>query len=362
MAKMDLSSALLLISHLMSTSAQTTHSGTIICKPGGSTVSGIYNDSMLTFNIYVPNDGEMTIDATSSSMTYTDGSNAYPLIGMELLYPDNTLVGDGEGADLYSDYLILGIADAEGGERYQLYYYVGPGYPPPTGTTGTYDLTVTCSSLAPTYDPTTEPTGVPTTASPTADPTFDPTKDPTTSSPTSSPTAEPTTSAPTKDPTTHVPTENPTTNAPTEDPTTPAPTQPGSTIPGVLVTGDYNDAAVIITLILSDECDATLDTSSSSFSSVSVEITDSSGSVIASGDSPLSVDALSAGRYTVTLEGSTTSYVAKSDDTFGFICLCKMTADLSSSSSDSDSDSYDDDDTDTNTDSGSGSESDSDSD
>lgn len=296
------------------------------------------------------NDGDMTIDATNSTMTNDDGSDQYGTIAIEILYPDDdTLVSDGTvdpggDSDVYpDDFLYLGIEDVESG-RYTLYYFVGPGYPPPTDTTGTYQIIVSCDTNEPTTYPTHDPTQLPTKA---------PTEDPTTSEPTNAPTEIPTkapsevptnapTEVPTSAPTTSEPTTSPTadpTEIPTEDPTTPAPTQPDSIVANQKVSGDYNDAAVVITLVLTDECDAVLDASSSTFSGVTMTVTDSSGSTVASGSSIVMVSTLSAGTYTITLTGSS-SFVA-SDDQFGFVCLCKITAQSFGSNSGSDSDDSD---------------------
>ena len=93
----------------------------MICNTEPTTVSGEYNDSMLTFNVFMVNDGDMTIDATENDMTYSDGSDASDLIGIEILFPDgSTLITDGDtdpaNPDVYpDDYLILGIEDVDSG-------------------------------------------------------------------------------------------------------------------------------------------------------------------------------------------------------------------------------------------------------
>jgi len=212
----------------------------IVCDEGTVTVSGDYNDELLTFYIDVVHDrGNMVCDATNSVVTHNSGASAYDTIGIEVLFPDgDTLVADGDSVpggnnDLYpDDYLLLGVENIESGP-YELYYFVGPGFPPPTGTFGTFELSCSCT----TNEPTTSPTPIPTadTAEPTAAPTDDPTAVPTTSAPSAPPTNRPT-DVPTPDPTVRILTEFPTmmavkvvtttttTAAPTKKPTaTPAP-------------------------------------------------------------------------------------------------------------------------------------------
>lgn len=144
---------------------------TVVCGPVPVTVTGDYNDDIIVFTVYVPTDmGDMTIDATASTATDSNGDDASSLIGIEVETPDGDIVGEADVGDVYPDFLILGIENIDNG-TYSVYYFVGPGFPPPTGSTGTFTITFTCATNAPTNSPTTVPTTMPTNV-PTLEPTL----------------------------------------------------------------------------------------------------------------------------------------------------------------------------------------------
>ena len=244
----------------------------------------------------MPIAGDMRIDATSSVMTDNTGSDISDTIGIEIQFPDGgPLISDGDNdpggdSDAYpDDYLVLGLDNVDNG-TYELYMFVGPGFPPPTGSTGTFEITFSCATMEPTLSPTANPT------------------------------------------------------------TTPAPPQPGAVGTGSTSEGDYNDEAVVITVVVASQCDATFDASSSTISGVTLNITDSSGAVIGSGSSTVTVSALAAGNYTVTLEGDESE---EGSFAFSFLCALDSSSDSDSDddsdsgdSGDSDSDDTDSDDTD----------------
>lgn len=294
--------------HISAQTPAPTDPATVVCDTTPTTVTGDYNDDMITFYIYVVEDqGDMVIDATDSTATWTnDGSDASDLIGIEIEYPDGTIISDGDSdpggdSDMYpDDYLVLGIENIDNG-TYMLYYFVGPGFPPPRNSTGTFDITFTCATNQPTTSPTMPPTA----------------------EPTDEPTAAPFTT------------------------TTPAPTQPGTVTSGGSCSGDYNDASVVLSVYIASECDAIFDASSSDIDGVTLEITDSTGSLVASGNETVTVDDLAAGNYTVTLDAT-----ANETGTFSFSFLCALETTNSSSDSSSDDDSsFDDDDTSSDSDS-----------
>jgi len=279
----------------------------VVCGDTPVTVSGDYNDILIEFDVILPIEGDMLIDATNSVMTDKDGNSAYDVIGIELLFPDgSTLVSDGDNvpggaSDSYpDDYLLLGVDGVENG-TFTLYLFVGPGFPPPVDTFGTFEITFSCATMEPTTSPTSDPTAAPITA---------------------------------------------------------APTQPGAvgtgTSSGNDIEGDYNDEAVVFTVIAATECDATFDGSGSTVSGLTINVTDSSGAVVATGGSTVTVSNLPAGNYTVTLEAD-----EDEEGTFAFSFVCGG-GDSSSSSADDDggdSASVDDGDGDSAEDSGSGSDS-----
>ena len=310
----------------------------LTCSTSEQTISGEYNDAILTFYITLEFEGDITIDVRNSS-----GFESMSLIGIELTFPDGTTtVADGDNdpgviGDEYPDeFLLLKVSDLDVG-TYELNYFVG--FPPPLGHFGDFVLTLYCDTNAPTKAPTEAPTASPS-KEPTPDPTFEPTPRPT-KSPSVSPTRAPTTEQPTSEPSSGIPTASPTTSEPTFPdvtivtaappptipPTTPAPTQPGVVTRGQTILGDYNDDDVTFTVETSCNCSlATFDASDSEVDGVTVTVTDSSGSVLVSGSESVTYDDLPIGNYTVTLTADDGEF---GDFEFTFLCLCDTTTSTS---------------------------------
>merc|ERR1719361_1859277 len=176
---------------LSCTMVQNQMEDSVICGTEATTITGAYNDAILSFNVTMIEGGSMNIEATGSVMTDSSGNDAYGLIGLEIEFPDGTLISDndidpGGNEDVHAaEYLVLGIENVAAGS-YTLYMFVGPGFPPPVGTTGTYNIEFQCGTLDPTISPTYHPS-----LQPTSSPTVMPTVDPTTSAPTTvAPTAQ----------------------------------------------------------------------------------------------------------------------------------------------------------------------------
>ena len=249
----------------------------------------------------MPVEGDIYIDGTQSNMTRSTGATANNVIAMEIVTPNDMVITDGDiHSDLYpSDYLVLGVDNVDSG-TYEMHYFVGPGFPPPTGSTGTFVLVVECTTNAPTYAPTLDPT----------------------TEPTADPTVEPTTSQPTQSPSTAYPTMSPSTISPTLEPTlyptTAAPTQPGIVSDGMVIDGDYNNDAVILVVTAVSECDAVFDVSRSEVEGVSIQIEDDQRIVVRDGGELVTVDNLVPGNYTVTLTANPNEY-----GRFQFVMFCQ---------------------------------------
>ena len=169
------------------------------CLTSQQTVTGEYNDELLTFYITLDFDSDITIDVRNST-----GFSSADLIGIQLTSPDGYPVVDQDSGDEYhTELLLLRVDDLVAG-TYALEYYVGNEQP--AGEFGEFVLSFYCSTASPTKKPTPLPT---------MQPTPRPTKLPLTSSPT----ITPTTVSPTAVPTSLIPTKSPMTGAPSISPT-----------------------------------------------------------------------------------------------------------------------------------------------
>ena len=129
----------------------------ITCTEQNYFVSGDYNDELLTFYIQVTYPSIITIDARNST---ADNVDDIKHVGIELVFPDGTLIVDGDNdpntiPDQYpEDFLLLGVGGLDEG-IYRMYYFMG--YPPPQNLFGTFSLSVRCDVIT-TPSPTPAPT------------------------------------------------------------------------------------------------------------------------------------------------------------------------------------------------------------
>eukprot|EP01083_Nonionella_stella_P041656 112858_1 len=178
----------------------------------GDTTDGSYNGEPVTFVVHIPYRGDLQFNAASSSFTVTD-IEAFTNLNVPL------------ASDVNNDEIVT-LYDIPAGD----YKFLIAGDYNLTGTTGVFEVRITCTSPNPTNHPSNRPTLFPS-GMPSSSPSYSPTKKPTLS-PNKLPTLKPSrvpTSAPTKFPTSHpskrpsgVPTSLPTkgpTSSPTKVPT-----------------------------------------------------------------------------------------------------------------------------------------------
>merc|ERR1719334_844489 len=185
----------------------------------------------------MPYAGDLTIDAGRSDFDF-EHMTCYDSNG-------------GEMSDVDTDANALTLIDVPANTDYDCTFEGADGV-----TTGTFAVTIMCTSDAPTRSPTSNPTDEPTdepTSNPTEEPTADPTKEPTAS--------------PTKDPT----------EEPSASPTTPAPTHPGELSCGDRISGKYNGKSVDFEVRMPYAGDMTVNAEGSDFDFEHMTCYDSDG-------------------------------------------------------------------------------------
>jgi len=211
-----------------------THPGELTC---GSTATGDYSGPSVEFEVRMPFDGDLTVDALASTFIF-----------------GNMVCFDSDGVEI-TDVVVathrLTLIDVPANTDYSCLFEGADGV-----SSGTFSLTIACTSDAPTRLPSRSPSTDPT-ESPTIDPTLEPSTDPT-SQPSSGPTVSPS-------------------SQPTESPTTPAPTHPGELICGSQTTGDYNGESVEFEVRMPFEGDLTIDASASTFNFKYMVCSDTNG-------------------------------------------------------------------------------------
>jgi len=212
----------------------------LIC---GSRATGDFSGEPVRIEVRMPYEGDLTLDASESDFDI-DEITAYDSDNAEL-------------TDTEDEPSVLTVRDLSPGGDYT---FVIEGE---EGQTGTFDVTIRCSSDSPTNSPSEDPT----------------------KSPTPSPSANPSAS-----------------------PTTPAPTHPNELICGSSATGDFSGDPVEIEVRMPYAGDLTLDASESDFGIDEIRAYDSDGTELADTESARAVltvrDLSAGGDYTFVLTGA----------------------------------------------------------